>query len=74
MAFTASLFQALRGIAAPAGHNAPLNKQPASDTGSPYKVFFNLYKPPTPFKKTAPPEPDFEVVVIKYASSWTTHA
>jgi tRNA-splicing endonuclease subunit Sen54 len=67
MASIASLFQALRGVAAPAGHNAPLNH--ASDTESPYKVFFNLYKPPTPFKKTAPPEPDFEVVVIKCASS-----
>ncbi|KAG6334811.1 hypothetical protein ID866_4283 [Astraeus odoratus] len=31
---------------------------------SPYTVFFHVYKPSTPFRKTAPPPPDFYVVVI----------
>ncbi|KAF9223005.1 hypothetical protein BS17DRAFT_880949 [Gyrodon lividus] len=44
---------------------APLSKSPASaPVSSPYKVFFHVYKPSTPFRKTAPPAPDFYVVVI----------
>ncbi|KAF8826324.1 hypothetical protein HHX47_DHR5000379 [Lentinula edodes] len=31
---------------------------------SPYEPFFNLYKPPTPFKKSAPPPPDYQMVVV----------
>ena len=31
----------------------------------PYSVFFHVYKPSTPFRKSAPPAPDFYVVVIK---------
>ncbi|THV06536.1 hypothetical protein K435DRAFT_743639 [Dendrothele bispora CBS 962.96] len=31
---------------------------------SPYKPFYNLYKPPTPYKKSAPPPPDYQVVVV----------
>jgi tRNA-splicing endonuclease subunit Sen54 len=63
----ASLFQAIRRIASPAGHAVPLIQDTSSNSKSPYKVFYNLYKPVTPYKKTAPAEPDFEVVVIEYA-------
>ncbi|KAL8279072.1 hypothetical protein RQP46_008530 [Phenoliferia psychrophenolica] len=31
----------------------------------PYQTFFNVYKPITKFRKSAPPPPDFEIVVIK---------
>jgi tRNA-splicing endonuclease subunit Sen54 len=49
-----------------AGHNVPLKLSKAtSKNSSPYQIFFNLYKPSTPFKKSAPPPPDFQVVVIK---------
>ncbi|ETW81377.1 hypothetical protein HETIRDRAFT_318918, partial [Heterobasidion irregulare TC 32-1] len=62
----ASIFRALRFI--PAGHKAPLHhsvKAPESEPDpDPYEVFFHLYKPATPFRKTAPPPPDFELVVV----------
>lgn len=31
----------------------------------PYQTFFNIYKPVTKYRKSAPPPPDFRVVVIK---------
>jgi len=30
-----------------------------------YKVFFDIYKPVTKFKKTDPPPPDFKIAVVK---------
>jgi hypothetical protein len=33
---------------------------------TPYEIFYNLYKPATPYRKTAPPSPEFSVVVIKF--------
>lgn len=33
----------------------------------PYQVFYNVYKPVTKYKKNNPPEPDFRLVVVKYA-------
>ncbi|KIJ64666.1 hypothetical protein HYDPIDRAFT_175586 [Hydnomerulius pinastri MD-312] len=68
------VFKALRFI--PCGHLVPLHKSSLSETrsipspesvasaSSPYKVFFHVYKPSTPFRKTAPPAPDFYVVVV----------
>ncbi|KAJ3558955.1 hypothetical protein NM688_g625 [Phlebia brevispora] len=57
----ASLFSALRFL--PYGYNAELHlKKP--EAPSPYEIFYNLYKPNTPFKKSAPPAPDFSVVVV----------
>lgn len=32
---------------------------------APYKVFFNVYKPITPFRKTTPPQPDYQVAVVE---------
>ena len=61
--FAGSVFKSLRFI--PSGHHIPLSPKPSS---SPYRIFFNLYKPSTPFRKTAPPPPDFPVVVVKYAT------
>ncbi|PPQ64161.1 hypothetical protein CVT24_008796 [Panaeolus cyanescens] len=58
----ASLYRSLRFM--PAGHNIPLNTRQPSEPTSPYKLFFNLYKPSTPFKKSAPPPPDFQIVVV----------
>lgn len=31
----------------------------------PYQTFFKVYKPVTKYRKSAPPPPDFRVVVIK---------
>lgn len=31
----------------------------------PYQTFFNIYKPVTKYRKSAPPPPDFRIVVIK---------
>jgi len=59
--FAAFIFKSLRFI--PTGHGIPLLSQ--KPTSSPYKIFFNLYKPSTPFRKSAPPPPDFSVVVVK---------
>ncbi|PSR78218.1 hypothetical protein PHLCEN_2v7550 [Hermanssonia centrifuga] len=56
-----SVYKSLRFL--PSGHKEPLYiKTP--DTPSPYQIFFNLYKPSTSFKKTAPPAPDFSMVVV----------
>ncbi|KAF7422970.1 tRNA-splicing endonuclease subunit sen54 [Pleurotus ostreatus] len=54
------IYKSLRFI--PSGHNAPLHVKHTS--ASPYKIFYHLYKPSTPFKKTSPPPPDFSVVVV----------
>jgi tRNA-splicing endonuclease subunit Sen54 len=58
--FEASLFRSLRFI--PSTQKISL---PTPMTSSPYRIFFNVYKPSTSFRKTAPPPPDFFVVVIK---------
>ena len=59
-----SLFRSLRFL--PSGYVVPLNaKQGSRLPDSPYHIFYNLYKPSTPFKKTTPPPPDFSVVVVK---------
>ncbi len=62
---TASLFRSLRFI--PAGHGVP-PLGPSKLTlrsESPYHIFYNVYKPSTPFKKSSPPPPDFHLVVVK---------
>ncbi|KAH9480353.1 putative tRNA-splicing endonuclease subunit sen54 [Psilocybe cubensis] len=56
-----SLFRAMRFL--PAGHGVPLNTV-GQKKSTPYQIFYNLYKPSTPFKKSAPPPPDFQIVVI----------
>ncbi|KAF5377948.1 hypothetical protein D9615_006756 [Tricholomella constricta] len=63
----ASIFRSLRFI--PAGHKVPLHhpdteKRLEAQKTSPYQIFYNLYKPSTPFKRSAPPLPDFQIVVI----------
>ncbi|KZO94393.1 hypothetical protein CALVIDRAFT_539128 [Calocera viscosa TUFC12733] len=57
------IFTALRLI--PSGHKLPLYapSNPPS-TQSPYEVFFHVWRPSTPWKKTAVPPPDFEVIVV----------
>jgi tRNA-splicing endonuclease subunit Sen54 len=50
----------------PCGHNTPLMVTPSQkNENTPYEVFFHLYKPSTPFRKSAPPAPDFSIVVVK---------
>ncbi|KAF9259871.1 hypothetical protein L218DRAFT_873589 [Marasmius fiardii PR-910] len=72
------IFQHFRFI--PAGHSVPLYVPPQhtpqatttstshTRTGtpaeSPYKFFYNVYKPPTPFKKSAPGPPDYQIAVV----------
>ncbi|KAG2147403.1 tRNA-splicing endonuclease subunit sen54 N-term-domain-containing protein [Suillus bovinus] len=58
------VFKSLRVI--PAGHSvAPYSSRttPVAPS-SPYKIFYNMYKPSTNFRKSAPPQPDFQIVVI----------
>ncbi|EMD40128.1 hypothetical protein CERSUDRAFT_63612 [Gelatoporia subvermispora B] len=58
-----SLSRSLRLL--PSGHDVPLQiKKRPNTPPSCYDIFYNLYKPSTPFKKTAPPPPDFSVVVV----------
>ncbi|THH03350.1 hypothetical protein EW145_g6328 [Phellinidium pouzarii] len=45
-------------------YHAPLLFILTKEAPSPYEVFFNLYKPATPFRKTAPPPPDYSVIVV----------
>jgi tRNA-splicing endonuclease subunit Sen54 len=35
-----------------------------SDTTPPFRVVFHVYKPSTPFKKSAPPPPEFRIAVV----------
>ncbi|KAF8875440.1 hypothetical protein BD779DRAFT_1790187 [Infundibulicybe gibba] len=52
----------------PAGHHLCLrscntkNQEEAQRQMSPYPIFYNIYKPSTPSKKSAPPAFDFQVV------------
>ncbi|TBU29977.1 tRNA-splicing endonuclease subunit sen54 N-term-domain-containing protein [Dichomitus squalens] len=58
-----SLFKSLRFLSS--GYDVPLHiQQTPSAPASSYRLFYNLYKPSNPFKKTAPPPPDFQVVVV----------
>ncbi|KZT65818.1 hypothetical protein DAEQUDRAFT_730993 [Daedalea quercina L-15889] len=59
---TRSLFRSLRFL--PGGHDVPLHVKVSPRVTSPYEIFYNVYKPSTPFKKTAPPPPDYSVVVV----------
>ena len=53
----------------PSGHSVPLSqvKRQEQKQGkpSPYTLFYNIYKPSTPFKKSTPGPPDFQMVVVK---------
>ncbi|KAI0059647.1 hypothetical protein BV25DRAFT_1993519 [Artomyces pyxidatus] len=59
-----SVFKSIRFI--PSGHATPLLPLESHTTlvPSPYEVFYHVYKPNTPFRKTAPPPPDFHIVVV----------
>ncbi|KAG6820394.1 hypothetical protein H0H93_001164 [Arthromyces matolae] len=63
----ASLFQSLRFMTS--GHKVALHlvdseKKLETMRNSPYQIFYNLYKPSTSFKRSAPPLPDFQIVVV----------
>ncbi|KAH9037150.1 tRNA-splicing endonuclease subunit sen54 N-term-domain-containing protein [Lactarius hengduanensis] len=59
-----SIFKTLRLFSS--GHAVPLPSRTRSgDTPSHYEIFYHLYKPNTPYRKTAPPRPDFSIVVVK---------
>jgi len=60
-----SVFKTLRFL--PSGHAVPLPSRAQFFTGdppSPYEIFYHLYKPNTPYRKTAPPQPVFSIVVV----------
>ena len=38
---------------------------PPAPEDTPYKPFWNIYKPPTPFQKSAPGPPDYQIIVVK---------
>lgn len=64
----ASIFKSLRFLSS--GHAVPLPSRSQCFTGdspSPHEIFYHLYKPNTPYRKTAPPQPDFSIVVVKWA-------
>ena len=42
-----------------------VEKREQEKKDSPYRVFYNIYKPMTAFKKSSPPPPDYQVVVVK---------
>ncbi|CRG83885.1 putative tRNA-splicing endonuclease subunit sen54 [Talaromyces islandicus] len=44
----------------PVGQEKPRRRQ----TEAPFQFAYHVYKPSTPFKKTAPPEPDFRIAVV----------
>ncbi|KAF8310619.1 tRNA-splicing endonuclease subunit sen54 N-term-domain-containing protein [Cantharellus anzutake] len=46
-----------------AGHLNPLSTTRPINS-SPYKIFYHMWKPNSAWKKTAPPYPDFELIVI----------
>ncbi|KAG2049090.1 hypothetical protein BDR06DRAFT_961995 [Suillus hirtellus] len=50
----------------PAGHSVAPHSSCATPVtpSSPYKIFYNMYKPSTNFRKTTPPQPDFQIVII----------
>ncbi|KAF8326872.1 tRNA-splicing endonuclease subunit sen54 N-term-domain-containing protein [Cantharellus anzutake] len=56
-----TIFRHLRII--PAGHLNPLSTTRPINS-SPYKIFYHMWKPNSAWKKTAPPYPDFELIVI----------
>ncbi|KAG8979532.1 tRNA-splicing endonuclease subunit sen54 [Tulasnella sp. 425] len=61
-----NIFEALRII--PSGHRTPLHiHRPTTPTI--YTPFYNVYKPSTPFKKTAPPKPDYNITVVNARAS-----
>ena len=64
----AHIYHSLRFI--PNGHDIALrpsnpNQRQKDKDASPYRVFYNIYKPMTAFKKSSPPPPDYQVVVVK---------
>ncbi|KAI6103292.1 tRNA-splicing endonuclease subunit sen54 N-term-domain-containing protein [Pisolithus croceorrhizus] len=42
-----------------------------ASSASPYSVFFHVYKPSTPFRKTVPPPPDFYLVIVNARTTAT---
>ncbi|EAW06730.1 tRNA-splicing endonuclease subunit SEN54 family protein [Aspergillus clavatus NRRL 1] len=42
----------------------PTMPRPPAQTTAPFRVVFHVYKPSTPFRKTAPPAPDFRIAVV----------
>ena len=42
----------------------PTESPVQQDTTPPFRIAFHVYKPSTPFRKSAPPEPDFRIAVI----------
>jgi tRNA-splicing endonuclease subunit Sen54 len=45
-------------------HDPTVSQSPAPRTEAPFRVVFHVYKPSTPFRKSAPPAPDFRIAVI----------
>ncbi|CAE6404899.1 unnamed protein product [Rhizoctonia solani] len=58
---SASIFKSLRTMVS--GHDTPLCRYvPHQDTT--FKVFWNVWKPSTPWRKLDVPKPDFEIAVV----------
>nr|GAT42654.1 predicted protein [Mycena chlorophos] len=63
-----AMFKALRFL--PSGHRVPLlvpKKEAAvglPTASSPYRIFFNVHKPATTYRKTSPCLPDYQIVVV----------
>jgi tRNA-splicing endonuclease subunit Sen54 len=58
--FEGSILSSLRALQVGHTHAVPPPKE-----DSPFEIFYNIYKPNTPLRKTAPPPPDFQCVVVE---------
>ncbi|KAG8681370.1 tRNA-splicing endonuclease subunit sen54, partial [Ceratobasidium sp. 395] len=58
----ASIFASLRSIRA--GHDMPLRLHPLRPPTDEFKIFWNVWKPSTPWRKLEVPKPDFEIAVV----------
>ncbi|KAG8765654.1 tRNA-splicing endonuclease subunit sen54 [Ceratobasidium sp. 428] len=63
---TASIFASLRSIRA--GHDMPLRLHPLRPPTDEFKIFWNVWKPSTPWRKLEVPKPDFEIAVVEYVA------
>ncbi|QRW07486.1 tRNA-splicing endonuclease subunit sen54 [Ceratobasidium sp. AG-Ba] len=57
-----SIFAALRNIQA--GHDVPLKPRSTPSPIHEFKIFWNVWKPSTAWRKLGVPKPDFEIVVV----------
>lgn len=58
-----------RALALIPNHDPSQQPQIAPNPAPPFHICYDVYKPSTPYKKSAPPEPDFRLAVVDARSS-----